>query len=59
MSNPERVDEFSNEGLRFRVRDVGPLDGQLIIALHGFPQTSSSWEAVGRRLADAGSTTVP
>ncbi|HZA32245.1 MAG TPA: alpha/beta fold hydrolase [Propionibacteriaceae bacterium] len=54
MTNPGRVDEFSNDGLRFRVRDVGPLDGQLIIALHGFPQTSTSWEAVGRRLAEAG-----
>jgi hypothetical protein len=42
VTNSEGVDQFSNEGLRFRVRDVGPLDGQPIIALHGYPQTSSS-----------------
>lgn len=50
----ERLTGFSSEGLRFTVRDVGPLDGPVVIALHGFPQTSASWDAVAARLADAG-----
>lgn len=48
------VTGFENDGLTFRVHDWGPLDGRAVIALHGFPQTSTSWHAVAAVLAAAG-----
>ncbi len=33
---------------------VGPADGQPVVLLHGFPQTSWSWRGVWPALADAG-----
>jgi pimeloyl-ACP methyl ester carboxylesterase len=41
-------------GLTFRVRSAGPADGRLVLLLHGFPQTSSSWTSVMGSLAEAG-----
>jgi pimeloyl-ACP methyl ester carboxylesterase len=49
-----RIETFGNDGLTFDVRDSGPLDGDLVIALHGFPQTSASWAEVSPVLTDAG-----
>lgn len=40
--------------LTFDVRSSGPEDGDPIILLHGFPETSMSWLEVAPRLADAG-----
>jgi pimeloyl-ACP methyl ester carboxylesterase len=40
--------------LTFDVRSSGPEDGDPIILLHGFPETSMSWLEVTPRLADAG-----
>jgi pimeloyl-ACP methyl ester carboxylesterase len=40
--------------LTFDVRSTGPEDGDPIILLHGFPETSLSWLEVAPRLADAG-----
>jgi pimeloyl-ACP methyl ester carboxylesterase len=51
---PGRLTAFSSEGLTFSVRDDGPLDGPVVIALHGFPQTSASWAAVTPLLVAAG-----
>lgn len=45
---------FGNDGFHFGVRDWGPADGRPLIALHGFPQTSSSWSGVADRLVAAG-----
>ncbi len=50
----ERLITFTNDGLTFDVVDQGPLGGELIIALHGFPQTAESWAAVIPLLTDAG-----
>lgn len=50
----ERITEFGHDGFRFDVADSGPLDGPLIMALHGFPQRASSWSAVTPWLTDAG-----
>lgn len=50
----ERATQFTSEGFTFDVVDVGPLDGPVVIALHGFPQTSASWSAVSPRLTEAG-----
>ncbi|MDN5764070.1 MAG: alpha/beta fold hydrolase [Microlunatus sp.] len=42
---------YTHDGLTFTVRDWGPPDGRSLIALHGFPQTASSWSRVASRLA--------
>lgn len=41
-------------GLTFDVRTLGPADGEPVMLLHGFPQTSLSWSVVAHRLADHG-----
>lgn len=38
--------------------DTGPPDGRLVVLLHGFPQTSSSWRRVWPTLVDAGCRVV-
>ncbi|SEP61400.1 alpha/beta fold hydrolase [Microlunatus flavus] len=50
----ERLTVYGHEGLTFDVRDEGPLDGPLVVALHGFPQTSRAWHAVTPHLTAAG-----
>ena len=42
----ERLHEFGNAGFTFPVTDAGPPDGAIVVLLHGFPQTSTSWTAV-------------
>jgi len=37
-----RLTSYTRAGLRFDVVDSGPIDGPVILALHGFPQTASS-----------------
>jgi pimeloyl-ACP methyl ester carboxylesterase len=49
-----RLTGFDSQGLAFTVRDQGPIGGPVVIALHGFPQTSASWSAVVPPLVDAG-----
>ena len=49
-----RLTGFVSAGLDFAVRDDGPLDGPVVIALHGFPQTSACWAAVTPLLVEAG-----
>ncbi|MGL6235081.1 MAG: alpha/beta fold hydrolase [Segniliparus sp.] len=49
-----RLSSFTNDGLTFDVLDEGRLDGPVVIALHGFPQTSSSWSGVIPFLVAAG-----
>ncbi|MBC7630226.1 alpha/beta hydrolase [Aeromicrobium sp.] len=40
--------------LIFDVRQTGPDDGEPVLLLHGFPETSLSWSAVAPLLTDAG-----
>jgi len=40
--------------LTFDVRTLGPDDGEPVVLLHGFPETSLSWSAVAPMLSDAG-----
>ena len=49
-----RVHAYDRDGLSFFVRDDGPADGPVVIALHGFPQTSASWAGVTPVLTAAG-----
>ncbi|RJQ79413.1 alpha/beta fold hydrolase [Pseudonocardiaceae bacterium YIM PH 21723] len=55
---PARIESFRNDGLTFPVRDTGPLDGEVIVLLHGWPQTSSSWSAVAALLNEQGYRTI-
>jgi pimeloyl-ACP methyl ester carboxylesterase len=48
------VERFERAGLTFDVQDSGPRDGEVIVLLHGFPETSASWDAVVPALVAAG-----
>ncbi len=49
-----RLSKFVSDGLTFDVRDEGPLRGPVVLALHGFPQTSACWSQVVPPLVAAG-----
>lgn len=59
-SEPPRSAEitFSRGRLRFRAIDSGPADGEVVVLLHGFPQRTSSWDAVAPLLHAAGFRTL-
>ena len=50
----ERVVEVRSGDLTFPVRVDGPDDGETVILLHGFPETSAAWSPCLGRLAAAG-----
>lgn len=53
-----RVASFTRDGLTFDVADDGPLDGDPVVLLHGFPQRASSWARVSPRLHASGLRTL-
>lgn len=53
-----RLTSYANDGLTFDVVDAGPLDGTLVVLLHGFPQRASSWEQVTGILNHNGYRTI-
>lgn len=53
-----RVASFTRDGLTFDVVDTGPLDGDPVVLLHGFPERASSWAAVSARLHGRGLRTL-
>jgi pimeloyl-ACP methyl ester carboxylesterase len=55
---PDRILDFTNDGLTFPVTDEGPLEGEPVVLLHGFPQTSKSWDVVCAKLNEAGYRTL-
>jgi len=48
------VNEYRNGELVFDVRDDGPADGEVVILLHGYPETKASWDDVMPGLVNAG-----
>lgn len=59
MTNPKsRIAVYTRSGLTFDVRDEGPLDGPVVVLLHGFPQASSSWDRLVPYLHARGVRTV-
>lgn len=54
----DRIQEFANDGFTFAVRDEGPIDGEIVVLLHGFPQTSTSWAGVCELLHASGYRTL-
>ena len=53
-----RLTELSHDGLTFDVRDTGPVDGEVVVLLHGFPQRAASWDQVAAHLHAAGFRTI-
>jgi pimeloyl-ACP methyl ester carboxylesterase len=51
---PIKPSTISARGLRFDALTAGPADGELVILLHGFPQTASCWTAALTSLARSG-----
>ncbi|CAA9417827.1 MAG: hypothetical protein AVDCRST_MAG06-3311, partial [uncultured Nocardioides sp.] len=54
MAASARIATYTHDALVFDVRDDGPLEGPVVVLLHGFPQTSTSWRAVVPHLHAAG-----
>ncbi|MEY2476845.1 MAG: hypothetical protein QOG87_2160 [Actinomycetota bacterium] len=52
------MERYQHEAMTFDVRDRGPADGEVVVLLHGFPQTSASWDDVAALLANAGYRTL-
>ena len=48
------MDGYTHQGLRFDLDDLGPLSGEPVVALHGFPQDRSCWQALAPQLVGAG-----
>src|SRR5437870_4842139 len=55
-SSAHRMDtvEIPVGDFTFRARAAGPADGELVLLLHGFPQSSYEWRAQLAALGDAG-----
>lgn len=54
----KRITEFSRDGLTFDVVDEGPLDGDVVVLLHGFPERASCWRLVAPLLHAQGFRTL-
>jgi len=48
------VKTFTRSGLEFRVRELGPETGEVVVLLHGFPANAAAWTPVANDLAAAG-----
>jgi pimeloyl-ACP methyl ester carboxylesterase len=49
-----RLLRYRHDGLAFDVRDEGPLKGDPVVLLHGFPERSSTWHDVAPLLHERG-----
>lgn len=50
--------QITRAGLAFNVTESGPVDGEPVLLLHGFPQHANSWDALVPLLNDAGYRTL-
>lgn len=58
MTDSNRLTQFTHEGLCFEVADTGPIDGTVIVLLHGWPQTAKCWDSVAALLHQQGYRTI-
>ena len=58
MSPARRIHTYSHDGLTFDVTDTGPIGGDPVVLLHGFPQKATSWERVSELLHAEGYRTI-
>lgn len=54
----DRVDQVPRDGLTLDVADSGPIVGEVVVLLHGFPQDGSAWSSLVPVLNDAGYRTL-
>jgi pimeloyl-ACP methyl ester carboxylesterase len=53
-----RITEYTHDGLTFDVLDEGPLDGEVVVLLHGFPERAACWREVAPLLHARGYRTL-
>lgn len=53
-----RITSFERDGLTFDVHDEGPLEGDVVVLLHGFPERATSWRDVAPLLHEHGYRTL-
>ena len=41
-----RIESYTRDGYEFDVLDAGPLDGEVVVLLHGFPERATCWDKV-------------
>lgn len=59
MSAPAgRISTYDHDGLTFDVLDRGPLDGDVVVLLHGFPERATCWAEIAALLHAQGFRTV-
>lgn len=58
MAAGDRITSYQRDGLRFDVLDEGPIDGSVVVLLHGFPQMNTSWAKVAPLLHAEGFRTL-
>lgn len=54
----QRITSFERDGLLFDVTDQGPMEGDIVVLLHGFPQTRTSWNLLAPLLHTSGYRTL-
>ncbi len=54
----ERIASVERDGLTFDDYDEGPLEGDVVVLLHGFPERSSAWREIAPALHARGYRTV-
>jgi pimeloyl-ACP methyl ester carboxylesterase len=52
------MQRFERSGLSFDVREGGPVDGEAVVLLHGFPQDNTAWSQVEQLLHAEGLRTL-
>jgi pimeloyl-ACP methyl ester carboxylesterase len=52
-----RLVRYRRDGLTFDVKDAGPIDGEPVVLLHGFPERNTSWREVAPLLHAQGMRT--
>ena len=54
----DRITSYNHAGLTFDVLDEGPLHGDVVVLLHGFPERASCWRDVVPVLHEQGYRTI-
>ena len=54
MTTPTLVRQISTNGVNLQVIEAGPVDGPLVVLLHGFPEPAASWHRQIAALVEAG-----
>ena len=57
-SDAARLETFTRDGLIFEVDDAGPMNGETVVLLHGFPTDRTSWQRMAPLLHAAGLRTL-